>query len=695
MAWLESVDVGFLTETERDMILDVLKRDEKLRLQEQQRVMKLKKELRGIKRKGAKNVEVNYPTNICERCKMKTGFIVNKAQNCPVCKHKICQDCRIEHKSLWMCLVCFAEVKIKAETGEWFYDMMRAELKQMSEGSILLKHAVGKPRPTQKTTMTSRDRVAPSITYTAPSQSSSKPYSDLSESDLTSSSSKQDIVRVGSCESIGSSTESHSQAYSTRSNRQGPAETGFISSLRSTRSKESYLSDSEQSTTSSMYSPLHSTHGPHYSSLPRSRLPPLPYNDPATSLRNKSKSQTLPITSRPSEQITIVRSSSISDIASEKEDAVSSKGNSQMRKKFRSAGKKLMSQKSLSKSVPSLFAYHKRSRSSLNKSSQECDMVIEEEESNHNLNKKSSLSTSNIQDNSSHGSTPLSCCGEINFALEFHYKRSILTINIVECRNLVSFPHKKCDAYVKCYLTPDRSVKKKTSIKKNTLSPKFNQELKFSNITMAELSSRVLEMSVWNAGTFGKKIFIGHVQISLDNWKWTNTPHWYPLKPKELSKEDAPHARPYKGDLLMEVCYKPPAPMQASGLVMVMLKQAKNLEPLRSSRGNLNVYAKMCILPIKEDSVTNVVEGNNPIWNSTVRLPLSGINVEESAFKIGIWHKPNGSAIHRTNNHTFLGGAIFSSEKELSTVEERTIWRTICDSPGRWISANICLRVFR
>uniref|UniRef100_H2XZB8 C2 domain-containing protein n=1 Tax=Ciona intestinalis TaxID=7719 RepID=H2XZB8_CIOIN len=290
------------------------------------------------------------------------------------------------------------------------------------------------------------------------------------------------------------------------------------------------------------------------------------------------------------------------------------------------------------------------------------------------------------------------------FIVVYSTRRSILTINIVECRNLVSFPHKKCDAYVKCYLTPDRSVKKKTSIKKNTLSPKFNQELKFSNITMAELSSRVLEMSVWNAGTFGKKIFIGHVQISLDNWKWTNTPHWYPLKPKECTTCNLQSQHDDTHDAI-KLPYTPAAVEEGNVKVtsnVDMVCPAREVNEIELQ--DIETYVKCYMLPDKSHRSkmrsTIIKSTNSPRYNHN--FVFRGFNKSELMERcIEIMVVGVGSAGSRRKSNTVGGIRLSSGERKHigkpaewmdSNAEERELWMKSLSAPGMETISIIPLR---
>ncbi|ETE73889.1 hypothetical protein L345_00270, partial [Ophiophagus hannah] len=93
-------------------------------------------------------------------------------------------------------------------------------------------------------------------------------------------------------------------------------------------------------------------------------------------------------------------------------------------------------------------------------------------------------------------------CGEIEFAIRYNFKFGILEICISACKNLAygKEEKKKCNPYVKTYLLPDKSPqnKRKTSVKKNTLNPTFQEILKQANAitlnshTLYELSGSIL-----------------------------------------------------------------------------------------------------------------------------------------------------------------------------------------------------------
>ncbi|KAG9344653.1 hypothetical protein JZ751_010338 [Albula glossodonta] len=133
-----------------------------------------------------------------------------------------------------------------------------------------------------------------------------------------------------------------------------------------------------------------------------------------------------------------------------------------------------------------------------------------------------------------------SVTGEIELALGYSIKTSCLEISVRACRNLAygDPKRKKCHPYVKVYLLPDKSPnrKLKTAVKRNTTDPVFNETLEQYQIDGAWLVGRVLQASVWHAGTLKRKVFLGEVLLPLESWDFehstTQSTKWHLLCPR-------------------------------------------------------------------------------------------------------------------------------------------------------------------
>ncbi|XP_062415580.1 synaptotagmin-like protein 3 [Pungitius pungitius] len=148
-----------------------------------------------------------------------------------------------------------------------------------------------------------------------------------------------------------------------------------------------------------------------------------------------------------------------------------------------------------------------------------------------------------------------STAGELELALAFNTNTSCLEITVGACRNLRygDTRRKKCHPYVKLYMLPGNGGKMKTSYKKNTTHPVYNEVLKYP-IERHLLFGKRLQVTVWHSGTLKRKVSLGEVLVPLDGWRFEDKDsqlfNWYPLCPKAESLEGDSVDRDV-GDLLV------------------------------------------------------------------------------------------------------------------------------------------------
>ncbi|KAJ8414169.1 hypothetical protein AAFF_G00050390 [Aldrovandia affinis] len=93
--------------------------------------------------------------------------------------------------------------------------------------------------------------------------------------------------------------------------------------------------------------------------------------------------------------------------------------------------------------------------------------------------------------------------------------RSGLCVGVRRCAHLAAMDvNGFSDPYVKTYLKPDlhKKSKHKTAVIKKTLNPEFNEEF-FYEISFSELSSKTLEVTVWDYDLGKSNDFIGGVSL--------------------------------------------------------------------------------------------------------------------------------------------------------------------------------------
>ncbi|XP_026174746.1 synaptotagmin-like protein 3 [Mastacembelus armatus] len=132
--------------------------------------------------------------------------------------------------------------------------------------------------------------------------------------------------------------------------------------------------------------------------------------------------------------------------------------------------------------------------------------------------------------------------GELELALVYNTNTSTLEITVGACRNLTygDTKRRKCHPYIKLHVLPEKGGKMKTTVKKNTTDPVYNEVLKYQ-IERHLLFGKRLQATVWHSGTLKRKVFLGEVLLPLDGWRFEDKTSkcltWYPLCPKTESLE--------------------------------------------------------------------------------------------------------------------------------------------------------------
>ncbi|XP_062479457.1 rab effector Noc2 isoform X3 [Pezoporus occidentalis] len=110
-----------LSPQELEVILEVIRKAEKLDIIEQQRIGRLVERLENMR----KNVMGNGLSQ-CLLCGEMLGLLGGTAVFCQDCKKKVCTKCGIEtfgaqKRPLWLCKICSEQREVWKRSGAWFY----------------------------------------------------------------------------------------------------------------------------------------------------------------------------------------------------------------------------------------------------------------------------------------------------------------------------------------------------------------------------------------------------------------------------------------------------------------------------------------------------------------------------------------------------------------------------------------------
>ncbi|XP_014053432.1 synaptotagmin-like protein 2 isoform X11 [Salmo salar] len=302
--------------------------------------------------------------------------------------------------------------------------------------------------------------------------------------------------------------------------------------------------------------------------------------------------------------------------------------------------------------------------------------------------------------------------GTIRFAMNYVQKLGEFHIFIVHCRDLaVAEPKKnRSDPYVKCYLLPDKAKmgKRKTSVKKKTLNPTYNEILRFK-VTMETLKTQALNVSVWHNDNFGRNSFLGEVDLDLSEWDFSNTQmNDYALKARISTQSLSPsHSQSidHRGEMriglrfLPQISYSKRSSKTETGEVQIWVKDCKNLPAIRGAI--IDPFVKCTVLPDtsrKSRQKTRVVKKTaNPMFNHT--MVYDGFrpdDLREACVEVTVWDHD------RLTNH-FIGGLrlglgtgkSYGLEVDWmdSTSEEASLWERMMHSHNEWVEDVIPLRM--
>ncbi|KAM3613328.1 uncharacterized protein V6R79_024241 [Siganus canaliculatus] len=683
----DMINLGFLSESEQELILEVLRRDEELRRTEEHRVRKLKAELLDVKRKGAKRGSRRYSQRSCGRCQEPLSRLTVFSSQCKMCNHHVCGNCRtVLPDGSWLCNVCAKELNMKKMSGDWFYDQ-RVNRFSTSPGHDLVRSSL-KKRPQLKKRETAGELLLRSDINSAPpvpvprlrqTPASNKSHSSENSGSIASRESFESKDNVSS-KPVRSGTES-AETTSISSSKTG-TESGRVTPEPPRRENHLGHSSSAASSISSMTIPVTADEGSRGKAVSPSpelevdrifkksikRDPRPPGYVSSLDLRDEPDASVAPMGSR-SRSVPGLDVQLQEDAGEEEED------------------------------IDSLVSFHKRTLASSSSSLR---------------SSKSTLGSLMSIYSEAGDFDSVDVSGDVTFSLRYNERTQSLQVFIKECHGLAcgDASRKLCHPYVKCYLLPDKSrqSKRKTSIKRNTVNPVYEETLKYA-ISRPQLVSRSILISVWHHGRLSRNAFLGEVEIALDCQDLDSpTLERLALMAKSVAALPTSAFAQYKGDLVISLKYITPkkstpqkvkgkkAAAEEGGELHVLIKEAKNLMAMKSG-GTSDSFVKGYLFPMKTKRKTPVVKKNlNPHYDHTfVYKELTLDQLKEMCLELTVWDR------EAMSSNEFLGGVRLSSGKgtvktgkeevQMDSVgEEVSLWQKMMQYPDSWAEGTLPLR---
>uniref|UniRef100_A0A3Q0SYH0 Synaptotagmin-like protein 1 n=1 Tax=Amphilophus citrinellus TaxID=61819 RepID=A0A3Q0SYH0_AMPCI len=291
--------------------------------------------------------------------------------------------------------------------------------------------------------------------------------------------------------------------------------------------------------------------------------------------------------------------------------------------------------------------------------------------------------------------------GRIQYSLAYDNQKEELQVKVYRCEDIAAARKNRSDPYVKTYLLPDKSnhSKKKTSVKKKTLNPVYDQTLRYK-VRIGELRSRTLNLSVWHAEPLGRNVFLGEVEVALALWDWTCTqPLWQDLQPRVYLSPDSISSR---GNIMFSIKFIPEGyeggGLPLTGEVHIWLREAQGL--LSNKGGAVDSFVRSYILPDasrQSSQKTRVVKRSiSPTYNHTMVYDgFHTSDLREACAELTVWQR-EGLKTHVLGGIRLSCGTGQSYGEAVSwmdsTEEEVAAWMSMIENPNHWIDATLPIR---
>uniref|UniRef100_A0A3Q3WLB3 C2 domain-containing protein n=1 Tax=Mola mola TaxID=94237 RepID=A0A3Q3WLB3_MOLML len=255
--------------------------------------------------------------------------------------------------------------------------------------------------------------------------------------------------------------------------------------------------------------------------------------------------------------------------------------------------------------------------------------------------------------------------GNIEFSINYIQRLQEFHIFVAQCRDLAAVdPKRGRSDYVKSYLFPDKANlgKRKTSVKKKTLNPTFNEILRY-RVRMEYLRTQTLILSVWHHDTFGRNSFLGEVDMDLSKW-------------------DFDHTQMIRLALKARV-----------GEIHIWVKECKNLPLIRAA---IDPYVKPDTSRKSRQKTRVLRRTVDPVFNHT--MVYDGIrdrDLDEACVELTVWDRDRLASNLLGGLRLGVGTTSYGSLVDWmdSTPAEVALWERMKSNPNEWVEAVLPLRM--
>ncbi|XP_067660988.1 synaptotagmin-1-like [Haliotis asinina] len=222
--------------------------------------------------------------------------------------------------------------------------------------------------------------------------------------------------------------------------------------------------------------------------------------------------------------------------------------------------------------------------------------------------------------------------GSINLSMEYNKETSILTVHMIQARDLVPRDFSgTADPYCKVSLLPEQRSILQSKIHRKTVNPEFEEEFVFE-VSPHKLAVTTLEVLLYDYDQFSRDECIGQVHVPLELVDLSEKVIlWKGIIPCEKKDQHA------IGDLMFSLCYLP----SAERLTIVVTK-ARNLRHSEEGKITLDPYVKATLSfsgkKLKKKKTSTKHNTTNPVWNEALVFNLGKEFLNNICLELAVYH---------------------------------------------------------
>ncbi|XP_071948300.1 synaptotagmin-A-like [Antedon mediterranea] len=266
--------------------------------------------------------------------------------------------------------------------------------------------------------------------------------------------------------------------------------------------------------------------------------------------------------------------------------------------------------------------------------------------------------------------------GILNFELKYSPDMNLLTIRLIEARNLQPQDFSgTADPYCKVTVLPNCPKTMQSKVLRKTLNPQFKESFVFE-IPEFDLHRQTVKIQLYDFDQFSRDDYIGDVILPLDNvdlsdklevWKEIKK-----LKEKKMKNTEIPNL----GDIMFSLSY-----LETAERLNVVILKARNLRQL-SEKKDPDPYVKVSVFHngkrLKKKKTTSKHGVLQPVFNEALVFNVSNHFLKYLKLEVSVIHD------NRVGQNEVLGKVVVGPD---SHGEELAHWNDMITSSkavARW-----------